>query len=99
MKWQHLRHTVMVPSEMQVVLGKKCVPHAFRLKRRPQAGTLTLAAALSHWEPGLHLHPRPSPVTHTLSNDALIKVVLAALWIIICVKICGLKAFAHSLSI
>ena len=67
-------------------------------KRQPQAGTLTPAAAPSHWKPGLHLHSWPSPVTHTLSNDVLIKVVLAALWIIICVKICGLKAFTHPLS-
>lgn len=86
-------------ARCKLFLEKKCVPHASRLKRRPQAGTLTLAAAPSPWEPGLHLHPRPSPVTHTLSNDALIKVVLAALWIIICVKICGLKAFSHPLSI
>lgn len=78
---------------------KKHVPHASRLKRQPQAGTLTPAAAPSHWKPGLHLHSQPSPVTHTLSNDVLIKVVLAALWIIICVKICSLKAFTHPLSI
>ena len=66
-------------ARCKLFLEKKRVPHASRLKRQPQAGTLTPAAAPSHWKPGLHLHSWPSPVTHTLSNDVLIKVVLAAL--------------------
>lgn len=98
MKWQHLRHTAGSKGDASC-FGKEMCPSCIQAEKAAPAGTLTLAAAPSHWEPGLHLHPRPSPVTHTLSNDALIKVVLAALWIIICVKICGLKAFAHSLSI
>ena len=66
-------------ARCKLFLEKKHVPLASRLQRQRQAGTLTPAAAPCHWKPGLHLHSRPSPVTQTLSNDVLIKVVLTAL--------------------